>query len=205
MGIQSFVDKIFDEKLEELRTDISGLKSEMEEFKEANATERKSIKGRLDKVEIALGDLRILIDGLSAQMTKIQNSLKPGSNTTTSSPERWEPRTAGKQLTPANQKPERPITLYAQGKSNGVLMPVPEAYADTVPFVITATGDKGIVSFNERSVAKLISSIEARLIPYFECEILSSTPRTIRGINTVNATRSGDNWILDGKIKLTIS
>lgn len=166
---------------------------------------------RLDKIEKTINKLQSGLDRLAENMAsrpivaeKIASRLTSASSS--AAPQSKPTRQPDRVTPPKSEAPaEISATLYAKGSSDGILTPVPQEYADIAPFIITATGNCATVEFNNRCVARLLPKVESQLIPYFDYEILSGNPTFIHGENTVKATRMGDKWMMDGRIKITIS
>lgn len=212
MQLPQFVTQYLDEKFAALTAEVDELKTILAEQRRL-FDEFRALNARLDVIEKS-------IDGLQSRITQLAEKPALTSPVVAGNAERVthtarntiqqpqvSPGYGAAPSVPTVEIADVTATFYARGTSDGVLTPVPDSFAADVPFVITATGDKATVKFNDRCTAKLLPSAEAKLLPYFDYEITPGTgvPTSVCGINSVNATRQGDKWVLKERIKITIS
>lgn len=212
MQLPLFVTQYLDEKFAGVTADIEALKTLLNEQRKL-FEEFRALNSRLDVIEKS-------IDGLQSRITQLTEKPSVPSHVAAGVADRMTPasntnfhqspvsaRHEAAPSVPTVEIADVTATFYARGNSDGVLTPVPDSFAADVPFVITATGDKATVKFNDRCAARLLPSAEAKLLPYFDYEIAPGTgiPTAVHGLNSVSATRQGDKWVLNERIKITIS
>ena len=210
--LPEFVTQYFDEKIAGVTAEINALKTILEEQRKLSE-EFRALNSRLDVIEKSIDGLQSRITQL-AEKPVLPNPVIAGIaervthtvNNTRQQPQ-MSVRPGAAPSAPTVEIADVTATFYARGTSDGVLTPVPDSYAADVPFVITATGDKATVKFNDRCAARLLQSAEAKLLPYFDYEIAPGTgvPSAVHGLNSVTATRQGDKWVLNERIKINIS
>lgn len=158
----------------------------------------KSIESRLEKIEAAQ---KLLLDSQKAQDDAPAHT--GGSDRT-----QWPKSQAAesRSVTSAPKpEPPKPQKIYAVMVGPNKLAQVDESRKDQAQFVLKVTGGSGKVSFNGESEGFCLQNLESKLLPYFECDLLSTSPSSIKAQNDSNVSQSGSYWVMDKPIKLIIS